>query len=458
VPIYRQIYESIAGAIRSGALCDSFRLPPTRELAGQLGLNRTTISAAYQLLEEDGLLHGEVGRGTFVRYHRPARKPMETISFSTSRPAQEEFPLSDFGLSCQEVLSSHSAGDILQLGSPLGYPPLREYLLEQARKDGSAGPDDDVLVTSGCQQAIDLIQRVLVRDGVPVLMEDPVYHGLKTVFLRGGCSVVGVPVGEAGLDVDLLPAIARQSAAKFLIVTPNFQNPTGTTLPLAARQSIVETAEIAGLSVVENDIYSSLRYFGEPLPTLRSLSRQSSALLLGSFSKVAFPGLRVGWIIANRKTIARLAESRQWWDLHTDQLSQAVLYRFAESGRLATHLSKVRRLGMERVAAAAKACERYLPSGSSFTQPEGGMNLWVRLPGALNTAELRTQAEKEGVSYLAGDYFAVSHSTANCLRLSFGSLTPDEITDGISRLGRLFRQEVDRLQHQNNFELSPGLV
>jgi 2-aminoadipate transaminase len=454
-PLYRQLYDRIAESIRNGRLRNGERLPATRELAVQLGLNRTTVSAAYTLLEEEGLLRGHVGRGSFVNFALPSA---ERISFASSRPAEDQFPLAEFQDTCREVIAGPEASAILQLGSPSGYGPLRHYLLEQARLAGEAGPDDDVLVTNGCQQALDLLQRAIVSTGEGVAIEDPVYHGLKNVFARGGARLFGVPMGEKGVDLEQLGRILARERPKILLVTSNFQNPTGATLPLDARQSIIRMAREFGVLLVENNIYGDLRYEGDPLPSIKQVAGAGGTILLRSFSKIAFPGLRVGWVIAPRAIIARLAEAKQWCDLHTDQLSQAILLRFAVSGRLEAHAKKVRAAGAERLHAVLGACEKYLPAGTRFTRPSGGMSLWVTLPEPLDASELLSRAEQEKVTYLPGRYFSVAQFDPGTLRLSFGGLSPARIEAGLAALGKVFTEELARVRKANQFEAAPAMV
>jgi 2-aminoadipate transaminase len=456
IPLYRQLASYIGEQIRNGVLLDSQRLPPTRELAGQLGLNRTTVSAAYGVLETEGLIEGHVGRGSFVRYQSAATESDSPhISFSSSRPSQEDFPIAAFQDTCREIVWGPAAAAILQLGAPVGFPPLRHYLIEEARKEGVAGPDDDILITSGCQQALDLIQRVLVCEPATVAIEDPVYHGQRNVFRRSGIRLAPVPVTDQGVDIDRLARVLAQDRPELAVLTPNFQNPTGTTMPLESRETAARLASESETIIIENDIYGALRYIGDSLPTLKQLG---ATVLIRSFSKVAFPGLRVGWIIAPKALIAELTEARQWCDLHTDQLSQAVLLRFAESGRLKDHIARAQTLGRERLEAALAACKQYLPAGTSYTEPEGGMSIWVRLPEPLDAAELLPRAERDGVSYLPGKYFAVGPHNPGSLRLSFGSLPPALIGAGIARLGRLFQEELERARSVSRFEAASALV
>ena len=478
IPLYRQLYDRIRDSIASGALEQGARLPATRELAGALGLNRTTISAAYALLETEGLIQGHVGRGSFVRGApavsegglnweevlpsddapagvQPA--PAEAISFSTSSPAEDLFPMEDFRLSCREALEGPQAASILQLGSPGGYPPLRHYLLEEARREGVARAGDDLIVTSGCQQAMDLIARALVRPGDLVVVEDPVYPGLKNVFLRAGAHLAGAPVGRDGMDMEALERLLARGRPRLIVATPNFQNPTGATLPAPARKTLLRLARAAGAVVLENDAYGELRYEGEEVAPLKRLDEPGDAVLLRSFSKLTFPGLRVGWAIAPRALVERLKEIKQLSDLHTDQLSQAALWRFAVSGRMEAHRERVRAAGRERLAAALDACGRSLPPGTVFTRPEGGMNLWVRLPAPLDAGELLGRAQRAGASYLPGKFFAVSRREAGALRLSFAGLRPEEIRAGLTILGEVFSSELARARLER-LEPAPAIV
>jgi len=480
LPLYRQLAESIRNAIRSGALGSGTRLPATRELAGQLGLNRTTVSAAYSLLEEAGLLEGQVGRGSFVSVNgRPEPvsaaaqassfdweallPPIEgwsspvagiAINFSSSRPAREHFPMPEFRRLSKEVIDSAEAPEILQLGSPYGYAPLRNYLLEQNALTGVARVHDDLIVTNGCQQALDLLARVLVTENTPVLIEDPGYHGLQRVFGRAGANFIPIPSGgESGLNVQALEALVDQHRPRLLVVTPDFQNPTGLTLSLDQRKAILALARRHGVAVIESQIYRDLRYAGEALPSLKQLDETGNVISIGSYSKIAFPGLRVGWVIAPSPVIARLAEAKQTSDLHSDHLSQAVLLRFAESGELARHLKRTRQAGEERLRAVLESCAEHLPAGTWFSRPQGGMNLWIDLTAPLTADTLLRAAEERGVTFLPGPYFSVRRSHMRGLRISFGSLSPETIAHGIAILGSIAKEQF--AGHQARARLEP---
>ena len=458
LPIYRQLGEYLQNLIESGSLRPGEKLPPTRELAGHLGLNRTTVSAAYEMLETSGLIHGEVGRGSFVRSaptkepdglnwsHALAQSPTASvaagsrgnlINFSSSRPSERQFPVEEFRACCREVLASAEMRSLMQLGSPAGYAPLREYLLQRS---DVARDTDDILITNGCQQAVDLLSRALVKPRMKVAVEEPVYPGLKNLFLEAGAELIGVEVGASGAEPYSLRR-ALDQGAKLVVLTPSFQNPTGATIPDSARRQILAMVRAAGAILIENDIYSELQYSGPETTRLKAL--EPNVILLGSFSKIAFPGVRCGWILAPKPVIARVTEFKQLSDLHTDQLSQAFLLRFAESGELAAHQKRMVAAGREKLRAVSEAARQHL-EGCTFTIPDGGMNLWVDLgsDGAdgLDAAALRGLAQRAGVDYMPGRQFSVTRALDSGLRLSFVGLEVNEIRLGIELLGSVVRE------------------
>jgi DNA-binding transcriptional MocR family regulator len=399
--------------------------------------------------------------GLLDRGDAPASGPAtalgkEVIRFVVSQPSRELFPLDAFRASCEAVLRGKDLADVLQLGSPSGYEPLRRRLLEEARRQGAAGPGDDVLITNGCQQSLDLIGRVLLRAGDPVAVEDPIYPGLKNLLSGMGAQLLGVPVGPDGIDLENAARVLARERPRFLVVTSNFQNPMGATMPQTAREALLAAARASGVPVIENDAYGELRYRGAAVPSLKQLDRHGGTVLLRSFSKVSFPGLRVGWALGPKALIDRLRNAKEASDLHTDQLSQAVLLEFVETGRLEAHRARVLEAGAQRLSATLDACRDHLPAGTRWSRPDGGMNVWVRLPAPLDAGDLLPRAQQEGVAYLPGRYFEVSRRQAGALRLSFAGLPPDQIRKGLEILGRVAAAEIANAAR--GFEPSPALV
>jgi len=478
-PIYRQLADSIERLIRAGLLAQGEKLPATRELAGQLRLNRTTVAAAYAALEAAGLVKGHVGRGSFVAVSGgklegngfdwssalfpqesgiPSSQQEIVINFASSRPAQDEFPLAEFRRLAKEVIEGEQAAEVLQLGSPYGYAPLRRHLLSEASAEGTVRAGDDLIVTSGCQQGLDLLSRIFPLRERGVALEDPVYHGLLRVFSQEGSQLLPIGVGPSGIDLDALGHTLERRRPLLVMVTPSFQNPTGTTMPLENRKRLIELARRHGTLLVENDIYSQLRYKGRAVPSLKELDDTGHTILLRSFSKVSFPGLRVGWVIGPRPLIARLAEAKQVSDLHSDQLAQAILLRFVQSGELARHVERTRRRGAERLLAVERACEEFLPEGASWTRPEGGMSLWVDLPTPLSAEKVLARVQERGVDFLPGRHFSERSRHERGLRISFGGLSPEQIRHGIQIIGEAVRQMLAVSSKLGNFESAAALV
>lgn len=454
IPLYRQLYANLRDAIKLGTLRTGDQIPPSREMAYLAGVNRATVAAAYELLEADGLIRGHVGRGSFVQApapHTPASGEPPIISFATSRPSADLFPLIEFRETVQEVLASQDLPGLLQLGSPSGYAPLKSALGTLA--SGVLRPADDLLVTSGCQQALDLIARSLASPGDTVMVEDPVYLGLKNAMTNARLRMIAMSALENSLD-DSLTRIERDRP-RLVVVTPDFQNPTGRTLDEAGRRALGEACARTGVPLVEIDLYRDLRYSGTAIPAIQELVPEAQVLVLRSFSKIAFPGLRVGWVTGPRTLVARLTETKQWTDLHTDHFSQAVLLRFLETKRLERHRKRVVQAGAICLKAAVDACERELPRGSVFTRPAGGMNLWVTLPRPIDAGAMLERAQRAGVSYMPGSYFAVEQAQSGSLRLSFAGLAPELVTQGIGILGRVAAEELQRTRAQ---QLAPAAV
>lgn len=484
VPLYRQIRDQFRQLISTGALPLGQRLPPSRELAQRLGVHRTTVANAYAELTADGWIEGHVGRGTFVAKgleapkaappptpfsasmengylwtllfaDSPAEDPLDTlvrdalgsatnrqlISFTTARPAEELFPVEEFRRCTSEVLRREGRS-LLQLGPSDGYPPLKEFLRQELRRDGLEVSDRELLITNGCQQALDLIRKVFLRPGDLVAMENPVYPGAIQTFNGGGVRCLGVPVTEKGLQVEVLGSLLAQQRVRLLLLTPNFHNPTGTTLSLDARRRVLELAARHQVPVVEDNIYGALRLRGRELPSLKALDTAGLVVHLNSFSKLCFPGLRVGWMVASPPVIERLRIAKQATDLHTDQLAQAALAEFGRRGLLARLVKRARVLYRARLERLEAALAAHFPEEVTWVRPEGGMSLWVTLPAGLDAGALLFKARERNVLFTPGRFFYFQAVQANTLRLGFAGVNEKQIERGGEILGSLLKGEL----------------
>jgi 2-aminoadipate transaminase len=487
IPLYVQLRDQLRALVHTGELRGGDRIPASREMATQLGVHRTTVANAYAELESEGLIQGHVGRGTYICENPAARHisaapralnnggirweslfaddrtedsltrlmpdlPDDAITFVTAKPAGEFFPVKEFRRCCNAVLRSEGRR-ILQLGSTDGYQPLKKALMEMLGGEGIAVQDEQLLITDGCQQALDLLCKAFLRPGDSVALENPVYPGAIAIFAAARVRCLGVPVetsaertGSTGLDVAALESVLMQNRVKLLLVTPDFQNPTGTTLSLAARRRLLELATRHQIPVVEDHIYARLRFRGANVPSLKALDRGGVVIQIDSFSKVAFPGLRVGWCIGPQNVIERLRLVKQFTDLHTDQLSQAALAEFMRRGLLARHISKMRGIYRSRIEALETALARYMPEEAEWTRPEGGMSVWVTLPPGMDAAELLIHVRERGVLFVPGRHFYAHNPQPNTLRLGFASLDERRIERGMATIGELLRTELRKKQ------------
>ena len=484
IPLYIQLRDQLRALVDVGDLRPGDRIPASRELALQLGVHRTTVANAYAELESEGLIQGHVGRGTFIRSAGQPQKVTppppalggnggvrweslfadersdevlnrltdsshnHAVSFVMARPAEEFFPAEELRACCNAVLRRESA-QILRLGPSDGYPPLKKVLGELIRGEGIPAQDENLLITDGCQQALDLLCKAFLRPGDSVVLENPTFPGAIAIFASARVRCLGVPVRTSpepgqplGLDVSALEATLMANRVKLIVLTPDFQNPTGTTMPVAARRRLLEIAARHQVPVVEDHIYARLRARGEKVPSLKQLDRSNIVLQVDSFSKVAFPGLRVGWIVAPANVIERLRLVKQTTDLHTDQLSQATLAEFTARGLLVKHLARMRSVYGTRLTALQDALERHMPDGVKWTRPEGGMCLWVELPPGFDASELLIHVRERGVLFAPGRYFYLQNPQPNTLRLGFAGLDVRRIARGVATLGELLRVEM----------------
>jgi GntR family transcriptional regulator/MocR family aminotransferase len=475
-PVYRQLADHLAELVATRRLRSGERLPPSRELAAGLGLSRNTVNRALGSLVEQGVLEAHVGRGTFVRRAPPrardagtgagpARRPFAwrslvsvrarllppppapraagsepaRVDFRPGRVDPEALPLAELVGAWQRAVARHlreSANTI----DPLGHAPLRAAIARALAGRGITCRAEDVLVTVGAQQALDLVARALVDPGDAVAVEQPGWFGAAWAFRAAGADCLGVGVDAEGLRVEELARVVRARRPKLVYVTPAVQLPTGVPLSEARREALLELADHEQLPVVEDDYDSELRLGGPAAPALKTLDRGEQVVYLGTFSKALFPGLRVGYVVAAPALLERLAGLRGAASLGPSLVDQLALVEILSGDTFTRHVRRVRKRNAERACSMAGALAESMPAGTRFREPAGGTAFFVELPAQVDPVALAAAARERGIAYAPGEAFRLDGAGPPALVLSFAHAAPDAIRAGVAELGALVRR------------------
>jgi 2-aminoadipate transaminase len=374
----------------------------------------------------------------------------DIISFAGGLPAPEVFPIDEVRAATERVLRDHGT-TALQYTTTEGYRPLRELLVRHMGRYGVGVGPENVLITSGSQQALDLIGKLLINPGDRVLTEAPTYLGALQAFNAYQAEYAPVPIDDDGMDVGALEEQMR-AGPKFVYALPNFQNPAGVTMAMDRRRRLVERAATYGIPIVEDDPYGQLRYEGDHLPSLVKLDAEThgcangersftgNVLYLSTLSKTLAPGLRVAWVVAPEVVISKLVQIKQGTDLHSSTFCQYVAYEVARGGFLDRHVRRIRTVYGQRRDAMLRALDRHAPPGVRWTRPGGGLFLWVTLPEGFDTLKLLDDAIAEKVAFVPGSSFYPCGGGERTMRLNFSYAAPDVIEEGIKRLCRVIEK------------------
>lgn len=383
----------------------------------------------------------------------------DVISFAGGLPAPEVFPVKEFREASQKVLQEQGPR-ALQYSTTEGYLPLRSLIVQQMARYGIQAHEENVLITSGSQQALDLIGKLLLNPGDKILTEKPTYLGALQAWTGYQARYVTVPIDREGLQTHLLEEALR-SGPKFMYILPNFQNPGGVTLSLERRFEVIRMADHYGIPIIEDDPYGRLRYSGDHLPPLVVLDCQhleshaangegffaGNVIYTSTFSKTLAPGLRLGWIVAPVDVVKRCVQCKQGMDLHTSSLNQMIVYEVAKGGFLEQHVGRVREVYRHRRDVMLAAMDRYFPEEVSWTRPDGGLFLWAWLPEEIDSAELLKEAvARQRVAFVPGHAFHPDADGGNTMRLNFSNCQPDRIEEGIKRLGLILKEKLSKME------------
>jgi DNA-binding transcriptional MocR family regulator len=469
-----QIADVFASAIESGELEPGAQLPPTRELAELAGVNHLTAARAYRRLAEGGLVAGRVGRGTFVRKTAPEASlalaeaedgtgwqlyalpdELETrsqraiadmfaqsgradvIPLMMGYPADELFPTELFAAIIERVVAREGAR-LHQYGDVEGAPELRAELARLGREQGFADSAEEIVTATGAAQALEFAVRALLRPGDTAAVESPTFPGSLGSLRATGASVIPVPVGADGLDLDALEQLVRRRQLKLLVLQPRLHNPIGCDLAPESRRRLVELARREGFFIVEDGVYADLRFEGAQLPALRSEAPEH-VIYVSSLSKTVTAGLRVGWVVARGPVLERIRAEKRTAELNTPSFGELALAGFLAEGHYPAQLARAIDFYRLRLDALLDAVDEHLGGVVSVRRPLGGGHLWLPLPERIDERELYEEAARQGVSFLPGAAMMAERPRRAHARLSFGYLDPPELREGVKRLAAAIR-------------------
>jgi GntR family transcriptional regulator/MocR family aminotransferase len=478
LPLARQIQLHIERLIGERLLAPGVKLPASRELARDLGVNRTTVALAYEELVAAGWARAHVGQGTFVADQAPAavevpRAPSPRfdwtgflsksaqvsaadarrrqqwsrvphagpglISFAGGMPDSGLFPTDAFRRVLNRVIREEGR-ELLQYYPARGYAPLREYLAGYLLRFGLEARPEEILIVNGSQQGFDLIARTLLDPGDFVAIEQPSYPRAMQVFRAFGAQMLPVPMVGGGLSVEALERLLERQSPKLVYCQPSAHNPTGLTMPASARQRLCDLARRHRLPVIEDGFDGTLFYGERPPAPLKALDASGLVVYIGTFSKILFPGLRLGWLVAAPELIERLEMAKDLSDIHTSPLIQAAVYHFCRQRLLDRHQARVLREYARRRNALVAALHRHMPADVQWTESQGGFSLLVTLPEGMDAVVLLERAAARGVAFTPGNAFFADGGGERTLRLSFSALPASQIDEGIRRLAESLRE------------------
>ena len=376
---------------------------------------------------------------SFIREILKVTVNPQVISFAGGLPNPNTFPVQEIIEASKKVLTEDGE-DVLQYSTTEGYLPLRKYIADRyLKRKGLKISPDEILITNGSQQALDLIGKVFLNKADRIIVERPGYLGTLQAFAIFEPIFEPVPLLEDGIDIDLFEKAVCSNEIKLFHAVINFQNPSGVTYSREKRLALADSCRDRDMVFVEDDPYGELRFMGEDLPSMRSYL-EDNIILLGSFSKIVAPGLRLGWICAKKNVMEKIVIAKQASDLHSNYLSQRIVFQYLTDNDIDEHILKIREVYKKKRDLMVSMIEKTFPQEAKCTRPEGGMFLWVTLPENLSSLDLFELAKKENVAFVPGKAFYVDGGGDNTLRLNFSNSDDEKIEEGIKRLAKVIKK------------------
>ncbi|UCH32889.1 MAG: PLP-dependent aminotransferase family protein [Candidatus Bathyarchaeota archaeon] len=375
-----------------------------------------------------------------------ARRP-GIISFAGGLPDPQTFPVKELeDISCK--LLQEKGAIALQYGPTDGEPPLREEIAKWMNREKASIKPENILITAGSQQGLDIISRVFLDPNDVVIMELPTYIGGLQAFNASRAQMIGIPQDSQGMRMDLLKneladLARKRKKPKFIYVVPDFQNPSGITLSLARRKMLLQLAYQFDVPILEDSPYRDLRYAGKDVPAIYSLDTQNQVMVLGTFSKLLCPGLRIAWIMAPAEWMERMVVAKQGMDLCSPTYTQLLVAEYLKRGLLPIQIEKIRKLYGRKLKVMLKALNQYMPEGVKWSKPNGGLFLWIELPVGMSANDLFAQAIESNVAYVVGSAFHCNGKGQNTMRINFSYSSEQQIEEGVQRLSRMLKENMN---------------
>lgn len=472
-PIYTQIENHILSSIKNGELQRGSKLPSTRELSKLLGIGRNSVVTAYEDLESKGIITSIKGKGTFaavevqvmnkdysiqwegrintyaslcekldiVKTEPVWKKGM--ISFKSIAPEEKLFDLEEFKRTFLDVWSLEG-GKLLNYGYARGYKPLIEYLMKYMKSKDVNTKGKDILITNGFTEAFDIILSSLTRSGDTIFCEEPTHNTALKIMKAHGLNIIGISMDSDGINISALEDALRKYSPEFGYLIPSYHNPTGIVMKAEKRHEVFNLFGEYSVPIIEDGFNEELLYSSSHAAPIASLSSQGNGIIyIGSFSKILFPGLRIGWILADKKLIDTLESVKRARTIHCSFLDQGILYYYLKNGAFTKYVNKVRKYYKDKYNFTLEQVKKYIPY--EFITGEGGLHIFIKLKNGISSREVLKCCYKKGVLFTPGDIFYVNGNETSTMRLGFSRVSEEDINKGIKIIGDVVNEMMSKL-------------
>ena len=459
-PMYRQLYEEVASLIESETLKDE-RLPSIRSLALSLGVNNVTVVNAYKELEKDGYIYTQKGSGTFVRKHGIVQGPSyvedgdmelmlsgifpllkDSIDFASVSPTPDLFPIEEFKLALIEVLD-RDGGEAFLYPEIYGFGPLRESISAFLKDNYSiSASKDQILITSGGQQGLDLLSKTLAEQGDVIIVENPTYPGAYAAFTSRGARIVGIPMEDDGINIDLLRQNVRRYKPKFIYLMPNYQSPTTISYSVEKKLEVLKLAKEFGFYIIEDDFLTDLSFLEEKKEPLKALDDSESVVFVKSFSKIFMPGVRIGFITLPTSLFRQLIKAKHSTDISSSGYLQRAFDLYLRKGMWRDYIEKIKVYYKGKYDIMSSGLDNLNYLGLSYYKPAGGLSLWVKLPDYWNAMELYEECSRRKLAIVPGKvFYTESPENDQYIRLSYSAASLSQIKDGLGIIENILKEK-----------------